>query len=91
MDFEYDQHKNRSNIIKHGIDFADAESIFMYPMLIREDVRSDYGEQRWISIGLLKGIVVVMVFTIRRGKMRIISIRKANLKERDIYNEKVRK
>jgi len=91
MDFEYDQHKNRSNIIKHGIDFADAESIFMYPMLIREDVRSDYGEQRWISIGLLKGIVVVMVFIIRRGKMRIISIRKANLKERDIYNEKVRK
>ncbi|NLX29246.1 MAG: BrnT family toxin [Bacteroidales bacterium] len=91
MDFEYDQHKNRSNIIKHGIDFADAESIFMYPMLIREVVRSDYGEQRWISIGLLKGIVVVMVFTIRRGKMRIISIRKANLKERDIYNEKVRK
>lgn len=91
MDFEYDQHKNRSNIIKHVIDFADAESIFMYPMLIREDVRSDYGEQRWISIGLLKGIVVVMVFTIRRGKMRIISIRKANLKERDIYNEKVRK
>lgn len=91
MDFEYDQHKNRSNIIKHGIDFADAESIFMYPMLIREVVRSDYGEQRWISIGLLKGIVVVMVFTIRRGKMRIISIREANLKERDIYNEKVRK
>ncbi len=91
MDFEWDKHKNRSNIAKHGIDFSDAHDIFKYPMLIKEDIRSEYGEQRWISIGLLKDIVVVLIFTIRREKIRIISIRKANQKERDIYNEKIRK
>jgi uncharacterized DUF497 family protein len=90
MLFDWDKEKNKSNIIKHGIDFRDALKMFAGPMLIKEDTREDYGERRWISIGELNEIVVVMVFTIRGKIVRIISVRKANQKERESYYGKIK-
>jgi uncharacterized protein len=46
MEFEWDEAKNRQNIAKHGIDFADARRIFDKPVLLRPDDRKDYGENR---------------------------------------------
>jgi uncharacterized DUF497 family protein len=53
MRFEWDGRKNQANIQKHGFDFADAWEIFESPMLVALDERADYGEDRWIGIGLL--------------------------------------
>ncbi len=51
MRFEWDEAKNRVNIQKHGIDFADVEDMFNHPMLTLVDDREDYGEERWIGLG----------------------------------------
>lgn len=88
MHFEWDKSKNAINIRKHKIDFADVPIVFKGPMLIDYDDRQDYGEDRWIGIGLLRNIVVVVVFTERNGDtIRIISARKANQNECKRYYE----
>ena len=50
-----------------------------------EDDRQDYGEDRFITIGFLDGIMVVLVWTPRSGAYRIISMRRANERERAHY------
>ena len=52
MNLEWDENKNQENIRKHGLDFVDAEDVFNHPMLIQLDTRLDYGEDRWIGIGV---------------------------------------
>lgn len=64
--------------------------MFERPMLIRRDERKDYGEPRWIALGDMNGIVVVMVFTRREENIRIISIRKGNKHERKIYQARLK-
>jgi uncharacterized protein len=88
MDFEWDESKNKANIEKHGIDFNDVPNIFEFPMVVKEDKRKDYGEKRWIAIGLLFDFIVVVVYTFRKTIIRIISVRLANKKEKETYNEK---
>jgi uncharacterized DUF497 family protein len=91
MQFEWDERKNRINICKHGLDFADAWEIFTMPMLVALDDRENYGEERWIGIGILKSRVVVVVYT-ERGEdtVRIISLRKALSHERKRYEQILR-
>ena len=91
MNFEWDEEKRRTNIIAHGLDFADFWEIFEGPMLTGLDEREDYGEDRWIAISLLKGVVVVIVFT-ERGEdtIRVISLRKALKHERIKYEQAIR-
>lgn len=60
MQFEWDEAKNLENIRKHEIDFADVPEMFDGPMLIELDDRFDYGEDRWLGIGLLgNGVALV--------------------------------
>ena len=88
MLFEWDEDKNRANVQKHKIDFADIPAIFNSPMLIELDERKDYADDRWIGIGFLRDIVVVVVFTERRqDTIRIISARKASKHERKRYEQ----
>lgn len=88
--YEWDKAKNRQNIAKHGIDFEGARWIFQRPILVRRDDRQDYREDRWIALGELDGVVIVMVFTRRGDRIRIISVRKANRNERKVYQERTR-
>ena len=67
MNFKWDEQKNKENIQKHGLDFVDALEIFDHPMLARLDARFDYGEDRWVGIGITNGRVVVVV--LRREMM----------------------
>ncbi len=91
MIFEWDENKNISNIKKHGIDFKDSLKIFSNTMITKVDDRKDYKEKRWISLGNLENIIVILVYT-KRGKIiRIISIRKANKSERKIYYDRINK
>jgi uncharacterized DUF497 family protein len=89
MDFEWDEAKNRSNLAKHGISFEEAREIFDGPMLRWEDSRREYGETRYISVGIVggsPGLVLVVAHTLRGRKFRIISVRKANVGERKRYH-----
>jgi uncharacterized DUF497 family protein len=88
--FEWDDEKNKENIRKHELDFADAWEIFDAPMLTNLDTREDYGEDRWIGIGFLKNFVVVVVYTESEDVIRIISLRKALKHERTRFEEALR-
>lgn len=85
MHFIWDEAKRQDNLIKHGLDFADAEKAFAGPMVLFEDVRMDYGEQRMIGIGLLESLVVLIVHVEDDETIRIISMRKAESDETDLY------
>lgn len=52
MDFEWDEQKNQANIRKHGVSFVTAIRIFDSPVFSRLDDRHDYGEERFMSIGM---------------------------------------
>jgi uncharacterized DUF497 family protein len=60
MTYEWDDAKNRSNFAKHGLDFADAELVFVGPCVTLVDDRFDYGEERLVTLGLLAGRVVAI-------------------------------
>lgn len=70
---------------KHGLDFADAETVFAGPIVLFEDTRRDYGEQRMIGIGLLHTLVVLVVHVESDDAIRIISMREADRDETDLY------
>jgi len=85
MDFEWDYKKAESNLQKHGIDFADAVSIFDdLNAITLEDTHEE--EQRFISIGIdCFARILVVVYTWRSETIRIISARKATKKEQKHY------
>jgi len=90
MKYEWDEAKNRLNIQKHGIDFLDVPSMFLHPMVMFLDQRKNYGEDRWIGIGILKTILAVVVFTEPNEEtIRIISARKATKHEEQIYRDEI--
>lgn len=88
MNFEWDDRKNQANLAKHGFDFADVAQVFDFPMVVDLDERADYGEDRWIGIGLLNGRVVVVVYAEPDEEtIRVISLRKALSHERRRYEQ----
>jgi uncharacterized DUF497 family protein len=87
--FSWDEPKRQANLAKHGLDFADAEKVFAGPMVLFEDTRIDYGEQRMIGVGLLDYLVVLIVHVENEETIRIISMRKADGNETDIYYQNV--
>ena len=82
---EYDSEKRAATIEARGLDMARAGEVFDGATLTVEDDRRDYGESRFITIGFLDGVMVVMVWTPRVRRRRIISMRKANERERRLY------
>lgn len=90
MKFEWDEAKRLDNLRKHGVDFIDASEIFSGKMVIALDRRVDYGEERYIGLGALKGRVMAIVFSRRLPDIiRIISLRKANPREQKRYEQAI--
>ncbi|XZN92642.1 MAG: BrnT family toxin [Microcoleus sp.] len=89
MEFEWDETKRLTNLSKHGIDLIDVPLVFDGEILTVEDERFSYGEQRFVTFGLLQGRVVAIVHTEREDITRIISARKANKYEQRIYFEQI--
>lgn len=85
MKFEWNEEKRKSNLSKHGLDFKDAAYVFDGVTFTLEDNRFIYGEQRFITIGMLKSIVVVIAHTEKNDMIRVISMRKASKNEEKIY------
>jgi uncharacterized DUF497 family protein len=90
MTFEWDETKNRSNIRKHGLDFAEAEELFRGVLVVEPDTREDYGEMRWIGLGIVRGRVAHVVFAEHDLEViRIISLRKATSREQKEYEKTI--
>lgn len=91
--FEWDKEKNESNIKKHGFGFDEITEIFNDPYLLtRQDDTHSQNEQRFYSIGCLNGILVIVVYyTERNNRIRIISARKAEKKLQEVYYDYVKK
>ncbi len=85
MKFTWDEAKRQSNLVKHGLDFADASAVFAGITLTFEDDRFDYGEHRFITLGMSRGTAVVIAHTERDENIRIISTRKAIKYEKKLY------
>ena len=89
MRFEWDERKRRSNLEKHGVDFSDLDSLFAGETVTVLDERFDYGEHRFITLGLLKGIVLTVAHTETDEVVRILSARKATRYEEETYFKEI--
>ncbi len=86
MEFEWDEGEAKANFKKHGVAFEDVIEAFKDPHILTfQDGRKDYGEPRYICIAEINTRIHVLVFTLRESSIRIISARKANLRERKQY------
>jgi hypothetical protein len=88
MDFEWDMAKSNLCQISRNFDFAYVISVFTDPeLLVEQDQRWDYGEERFRALGIIDGRVFVVVFTRRLRAIRIISARRANSREVKRYEK----
>jgi len=86
---EWDEGKSRADLQKHGLSFDDAGQVLAGDTITIPDERYDYGEDRFITLGRLSGRVVVVVHVARGEHTRIISMRKANAREQEIYQKRL--
>jgi uncharacterized DUF497 family protein len=89
MKYDWDAVKNRSNFAKHGLRFEDADQVFSGPCVTFVDDRFDYREKRLVTLGLLAGRLVVIAHAPRDDGTRIVSMRKGNRREKEIYQKRL--
>jgi hypothetical protein len=89
MTYEWDEQKRLANVKKHGIDFIDIPEVFDGDVVIIPDERFDYGETRFLLIGILKSQVIVVAYTERGENIRIISARKATKNEQIYFFQQI--
>jgi hypothetical protein len=82
---EWDELKRQANIAKHGVDFSRAEDFDWGRATDTEDARRDYGETRRVALGFIGARLHVLTYSKREGICRVISLRKANARERSCY------
>jgi hypothetical protein len=82
MKLSWDEEKRRATLQLRGLDFAAAAELFAGLHFTAEDLRRDYGEQRFISAGAIAGRLCIAVWTQRGAVRHIISLRKANDREK---------
>ena len=86
MRYTYDHKKRAANLKKHGYDFDDARLVIESDKSVTfEDQRFDYGEQRYVTLGVLRGKVVAIATAETDDEIRVISMRKAAPNEEKIY------
>jgi uncharacterized DUF497 family protein len=87
VEFEWHDAKAEANLKAHGVDFELAKTVFKDPFAIeRLDDREDYGEERFVLVGMAEGQVLLFVaYGEREERIRIISARRATQYEQDDY------
>jgi uncharacterized protein len=86
MKFEWDEEKAHVNERKHGVPFRFATRVFLdEDRLEWADIRRQYEEPRWITVGLVEGFEITVAYTLRGDTIRLISARKAERHEREDY------
>ena len=89
MNLEFDQDKRDKTLLERGLDFARAAEVFEGVYFTGRDERFEYEEERFITIGQLDSSLVVLVWTPRGKVRRIISMRKANDREKTFYKSRL--
>lgn len=90
MKFEWDPQKAAANLRKHKVSFEYAARVFLDPLRVDGvDTRENYGEDRWITVGYVEGRLLVVAYTERAGVIRLISARKASVREQKIHIDAV--
>ncbi len=79
--------KKEANFEKHCVDFSEVENFEWDSAIETTDDRKDYGEQRWVAVGRILNRIYVLIYTIRKKNIRVISLRKANTRERNYYEK----
>jgi len=95
MKFEWDENKNKQNIVKHRVSFDRARRVFDDPHFLTLIQRDIDDEERWVTIGIATGVVILYVVHTRAELdgdelIRIITARKATPRERRAYEESIR-
>jgi len=85
MEISFDAEKNRRNIEERGLSFDRAADFEFETAVIWLDTRVDYREERWIALGFLDGRVHALCYLDTPKGIRVISLRKANQRERRVY------
>lgn len=85
--FDWDANKAEANLAKHGVAFEAAEGFDFVTSIIWPDDRADYDEPRWVAVGFIGSRLHVLVYTVRKGRTRIISLRRANSREKRDYDQ----
>lgn len=86
MDIEWNNTKREATLQERGLDFADLSNFDWDSAIYFDDDRLDYNEKRQVAFGFLNDRLLVVVFTIRDESYRIISMRRANKRERKVYD-----
>jgi uncharacterized DUF497 family protein len=89
MRFEWDEAKRRANLKRHGFDFQRVEEVFTNETFAVVDDRFNYGEIRFLTLGVLDGRVVAIAHTETDEVTRVISARKASKHEEEIYYQEI--
>lgn len=84
VSFEFDEVKSRANEAKHGIDFVQAQAMWLDDDLLRMSTRSD-AEQRFLFVGVIDGRHWAAIATYRGETIRLISVRRARPREVQAY------
>ena len=88
MEFEWDAQKARLNARKHGVQFADAVLVLEDDNAMTTTEHAADGEERWITLGVdALARILVVVYTWRKSRVRVISARLATPGERELYAE----
>jgi len=87
MEYEWDAAKAAENRHKHGVGFNAVLDFDWATALVVADKRVDYGEPRWLALGMIGMRLHSLAFTVRGERIRIISLRMASRKERTLYEE----
>lgn len=87
MEIVYDVRKNHANIAKHGVSFERVAECDWPRVRFEKDKRREYGEERYIATLPLEGRLHVIALTFREDRVRVISFRKANARERKKYEK----
>lgn len=85
MPLTYDSAKSERNEARRGLPFSLAQGFDWTTALIAEDTRKNYGEQRYQALGLIDEHLHMLVFTPRGEDVHVISLRRANRRERTRY------
>ena len=80
MHYEFDDNKDSSNLTKHGVSFSEADAFDWDSAVVREDLRKPYSERRFQAVGYLNERLHVMVFCLRADVVRVVSLRRADLR-----------
>jgi len=83
LEYEWDEEKSRANVAERQLPFSEIGNFDWDTAVIRESSR--FQELRWLAIGYIGGRLYAVVFTLRNGRRRIISLRTASSKERRDY------